>query len=932
MRFRSILRVIALTLVTITFAHGFAACGGKQRSVVSLQSSDNLAAPPDQVYPPGRAATEPSLESALGELAALEAPDGVDPDLFTQLKDALTSLLTTNNQKPTTTRFASTPPTGDENRVTDLTLTDNGGGNYVLWWHYRNLGDYDQNGTVGISDITPIAMHYNETYDRDMEPDCLLAVIDGSANGEIDIADITPIAMNYGVDCVGYDVEGSDSPIVSFSFIQEALLNEATGEGRLEFSADLDELSWGYYRVSPYDSEGAEGIPSNIISATEPPTVISVAPITGATGSELSIVAVVTGARPLVYAWDFGDGAEPNTSNEEAPTVILGEVGDYAAILTVANDFGLDEYEFTLTVGLPPDIVGIYPQHGSPGSIVTFTASAYGTKPFEYSWDFGGGAMPNNSSDAQPYVILSPGGEYEVSVTISNDYGVDTFDFTLLVGVPHIWHVAPTAGPTGHAVVFSANVFGDEPLTYEWDFGGGADPDNTSEVSPEVVLGEVGEYDASLTLTNEHGSDEYLFLLQCGNLPEIVGVTPTEGETGLESTFEVEVIGTPPFTYEWDFGGAAEPNESNEEQPTVMMLDMGDYEVSVTVTDLFGSSEYAFPFHVGGWHSLIVDSGSGWGSGTSLAIVNGNPAISYVQEYVLRFVRSTNPQGTAWDDPIAMDPECSYYSSLAVINGKPAIAYGRYGALKYLHATDAGGGTWDDAIVVDSAPAMVVSAVTLCIVNGNPAIGYTNGKTWEVKYVRAQDQDGAVWDEPQSVASNSPYGCTLAVVNGNPAISYHERIDSENGRLRYMRALDADGSSWGESVVTDDEGNATQTCLAVISGNPAISYTDHASGGLKYVRALDKNGFEWAAPVLVSAGYGSSLAVANDIPSIGYSGHGSSVLEFVSAADSTGSHWFSPVWIETAQPHGISLINLSDRPAISYYENYSGSLKFAWYY
>ncbi len=932
MRFSSILRVIALTVVTIAFALALSTCGGSHR-----------VAPPDQVYPPFQAVIDPSLDSTLAELAALETPDGVDAELFAELKSALRealdqrfSPLTPNPSSLTPAKLVSTPPTGDANRVTDLAITDNGGGNYTLSWHYQNAGDYDQNGTIGISDITPIAMHYGETYDIE-DVNCLLAVIDGSGNGVVDIADITPIAMNYGVDCAGYRIEGADTVEGPFTEVDTVDYNVMVPTERKHFTYDLSGLEYEYYQVVSYDSEGAEGIPSNVISATEPPSVISIAPITGATGSELTIVAVVTGARPLVYAWDFGGGAEPGTSNEETPIVTLGDVGNYDAILTVANNFGLDEYDFTLTVGLPPDIVGVGPQHGSPGNVVSFVAVAYGTQPFTYSWDFGGGATPNTSDNPQPQVILGPGGKYAASVTISNDYGVDTFDFTLLVGVPHIWHVTPTVGATGHAVVFAAMVLGDEPLTYEWDFGGGADPNNSSEVSPEVVLGEVGEYNASLTLTNEYGSDEYDFMLQCGNLPEIVGVTPAEGETGIETTFEAEVNGTPPFEYEWNFGGAAEPNESNEEQPTVLMLDMGDYEVSITVTDLFGSDTYAFPFHVGGWHLVIVDDigGSTIPSPVSLSLVNGNPAISYVQGHDLTFVRSTNAQGTAWNEPITVAPGSYYYPSLTVINGKPAIGYGGYYALNYVRAIDASGDAWGDPVTVDNTPGTSVTSVSLCAVNGNPAICYTDWNNWEVKYVRAQDQDGDLWGEPQIVAGNSPWSCSLAVVNGNPAISYHERIGSENGRLRYTRALDVDGSMWGESIIVDNEGDTgMQPSLTLVCGNPAVCYIGtYESRCLKYVRSLDENGSAWAVPVIASdAGGGwSSLAVVNGIPCVSYADlH--AVLGFVAAADSEGVEWRPPVWVDYNKGMCTSLIELNGRPAIGYFDDSNNDIKFAWYY
>lgn len=121
------------------------------------------------------------------ELDALEVPDGVDPALFEELKDALEEALVAWGID----RMVSTPPTGDNNRVDPLNyyIEDvEGTDHYFLTWLYRSPGDYDLSGKVGIADITPIAMHYGEdiiTYPEATH-------IDGSLNGVVDIADITP--------------------------------------------------------------------------------------------------------------------------------------------------------------------------------------------------------------------------------------------------------------------------------------------------------------------------------------------------------------------------------------------------------------------------------------------------------------------------------------------------------------------------------------------------------------------------------------------------------------------------------------------------------------------------------------------------------------------------------------------------------------------
>jgi len=262
MSIRSIPRVTALTLVIFTFALVLSTCGGRKQPSVPPSGSAAFPSgdqPQHRVAPPIQAATEVSLDEALAKLDALPTPDGVDPTLFAELKDALREALTTKNQQLTTARFASAPPTGAANRVDDLTISDIGGGSYALTWHYKNLGDYDQDGTVALEDIYPLAEHYGELYEL-ADTSCIQAVIDGSGNGVVDIADITAIAINFDVECAGYDVEQADTSDGLFTDTDPVSLSSATGEGRKKFSVSRALTVGRWIRVVPADGDAMKGI------------------------------------------------------------------------------------------------------------------------------------------------------------------------------------------------------------------------------------------------------------------------------------------------------------------------------------------------------------------------------------------------------------------------------------------------------------------------------------------------------------------------------------------------------------------------------------------------------------------------------------------------------------------------------------------------
>jgi hypothetical protein len=94
---------------------------------------------------------------------------------------------------------------------------------------------------------------------------------------------------------------------------------------------------------------------SSSLPAT-PPTIKWVSPQGGNAGSPATFSAGVDGSNPMIYQWNFGGGATPNTSTSDSPTVILGSDGIYGGSLFVANDYGSDSFDFDLTIPFDPFI------------------------------------------------------------------------------------------------------------------------------------------------------------------------------------------------------------------------------------------------------------------------------------------------------------------------------------------------------------------------------------------------------------------------------------------------------------------------------------------------------------------------------------------------------------------------------------------------
>ena len=109
---------------------------------------------------------------------------------------------------------------------------------------------------------------------------------------------------------------------------------------------------------------------------------------------------------------------------------------------------------------------------------------------------------------------IAPGYTYYRIVTLTPDG--DAASSEALVAPsnePIIYDVTPLSGYQHEEYTFTATASGQAPLTYAWDFGGGASPNTSSDISPTVTFSDAGEYAASLTISNSYGPATFPFTL-----------------------------------------------------------------------------------------------------------------------------------------------------------------------------------------------------------------------------------------------------------------------------------------------------------------------------------------------------------------------------------------------------------------------------------
>ena len=408
------------------------------------------------------------LKEELKRLDELPLPEGVDPKLWASLKERMRNFLTDRYSGKQSSYYEDYPYHTHFYVVPRELNWESDVSNGKLNWIYVNDGDYDQGSTVGLEDITPVAIHYDEEVtanntiqeliDEDDETDHTSPyngddLVDTELNKRYQHDDILTIERNYGVVVDHYKILGSTTggdpwtEVATVDFTDHDPPLE--GEDRYRFHWDIPNTDYAHYIVKACDEDGThytgrEGGEDVVMQAyiCLLPVVTEVKPPApqGIPHEEITFEATVEGPEPepFTYFWTFCEHASPRESTDATPLVTFDEVVVGTGTVCVSNIFGDSEvFEFPIEIVLAPEIVSIFPTEGDAGAEVTFSADVRGSEPFTYAWDFGGGATPNASSDESPTVTLGdPGPPYSASLTVTNDFGEDTKDFDLTV---HGW-------------------------------------------------------------------------------------------------------------------------------------------------------------------------------------------------------------------------------------------------------------------------------------------------------------------------------------------------------------------------------------------------------------------------------------------------------------------------------------------------------------
>lgn len=525
----------------------------------------------------------------------------------------------------------------------------------------------------------------------------------------------------------------------------------------------------------------------------------------------------------------------------------------------------------------------------------------------------------------------------------------------------------------------------DSPITdYEWDYDGDgnfSEADNGEDTAHGNPLAQasysvVGIYNATVRVSDgDGGSDTASVQIDVSNTPPVADIqaTPTEGNAPLLVDFSAEASYDPAGTIvetEWDFDGDGLFNETGTQEETahnngapgnIDYPDVGSYDATVRVTDEDGATDTAsITVTAHGWTVITVDDPAGATNinHCNLALVNGNPAIAYVNlGSGVRFGRSSSATGASPADWtfINVPGNSGEEISMAMTAIGPGIAaYSGSGSGDLIYQVAEGNGTdaaeWSSVVTVDSA-GFTGRFPVLRLTSGNPAICYWDSTGSRILQARSIDNRGDIvidWFPPaviedagagQNVQSLTAYD----VIAGHPCTAYYSYTNPAD-QLRFRRSSDSVGdgnSDWASSFdLETNNGSGSWWCfgLQALSGNPAAIYRSGQNNAVFFRTASAADGSTWNAAVNIGSsneiGQFGCFTLIGGVPALAYQTNANADVKFIlseTAGGGASADWDTVETVDTTDFVGghIKLIDLGGKPAMCYVDNTTLAVKYA---
>lgn len=304
---------------------------------------------------------------------------------------------------------------------------------------------------------------------------------------------------------------------------------------------------------------------------------------------------------PLTFRWDFNyDGS---TFTEDAIGQDVRRTwttrGAYRVRLQVEDgDGGVTPDEIEVDIGgVPTAVASAVPNPVDEGMLIALTSRGSSDPDGDdltYEWNFGDGNPVSRTSNITATHVYTDDGVYTATLRVDDGRGGTATD-TALVTVANVFPTAaasadPNPVAEGQSVLFDGRGSGgggNEPLTYQWDFGDGMAPDNTP--NPAHTYVDNGNYTATLTVTDDDGSSDTVdYNVLVNNVSPVVEAGDSySGVQGQPVTLTGSAVDVPAdiLIYAWDLDGDGQFDDADTAIASYTWSTGGPHPVALRVTD-----------------------------------------------------------------------------------------------------------------------------------------------------------------------------------------------------------------------------------------------------------------------------------------------------------------------------------------------------------
>ncbi len=215
------------------------------------------------------------------------------------------------------------------------------------------------------------------------------------------------------------------------------------------------------------------------------------------------------------WSWIF-EGATPELSTEQNPTITYSEAGTYKVTLVVSNTFHTNQLvmsEYITVTAAPMPVTADFSSDKVSilsGNSIKFTDNSTGS-PTEWAWEFYDGSGTSlTSTEQNPEITFEVPGTYSVKLTAANSkYSGEEIkeNYIEVIDASQVsadFSANKTMIYAGQQISF-ADISVGNATGWAWTFEGGL-PSSSAEQNPTVTYNTYGKYKVTLIASNSVNS------------------------------------------------------------------------------------------------------------------------------------------------------------------------------------------------------------------------------------------------------------------------------------------------------------------------------------------------------------------------------------------------------------------------------------------